>query len=600
MPPLIPRRTRSGSLHLHSSRRALVASATAAEAGAPETAAARQAGAQDWQRRALGYYSLLGECWNPAHFFERGMGKVRFYAATLDEKGNPVEIEDGLAADAMEPINLVAPRYGLLTFLIGEGRLCQSLPATAQPGDDPVWEFLSTLEVRLTDEDRKIVRSSYGAGGAVEYENISSADGGGDPGPGQMRMWRFWRPHPMHSGLADSPVRPILDLYEQLWWLTMGERADIQNRIADNGLLLIPKEIDWSPPGAEAQAMEGDDPEVEPFTEYIGDLMMTAIGDPGSASASVPGVIRAPADLLAPDKFRILHTHDPVANAMFTSQREKSLIERIAIALEMPIAALTGIGNLNHWNAWKNDDEKWEHIEPTVGRYAADVANVYLRPLLRANGMSAAQAKQVVVAWDNSGFVNDPDRGKTAMQLHHDGLLSGEATLDANGWGEADRMEGEELDWWRAIQLRDATVGTGEEPEPEAEEEPPAEDDTPAEQAPAAEAELRDRAVRYATQRARAAAGALIRSAKRTCPECLDGFADVANADLPARAADRLTELRVSRDRLAQAAAEVFAVTLDQLGWQAADPWQAAAWFGLHITDTEDVGADAVRVVRSG
>jgi hypothetical protein len=543
---------------------------------------------EPWQSRVFGYYDLLGECWNPAQFYARGLAKIRYFPAKKLPDGTLEEIEDGPAADALSMISHIAPDYGRLLFLIGEGRLCQSLPPDADPSDPVVWEFLSPTEVSLTNEGRTIQRD-IGGSEKVEYVNISDDPEGAEPQPGEMRMWRFWRKHPRNSTRADSPVRPVIDLYEQLWWLTMRERAELQSRIADVGLMLIPEEIDFSPEGdAEEEAKDGDDPEVEPFQAYVGEMFMAAIRDPGTAPAAIPGVIRGPAEYLHPDFFRMLHIREG-GESLQTSEREQAILQRLAVALDMPPAALTGIGTLNHWNAWKNEDEKWQHIEPVAELFATDIAAAYLRPLLIASGDSPAEAEATYVGYDNSEFLRDPDRGATAVTLNKQGLLSAEKTLEANGWSDdQDRMPDDEHLEWLAIQLKDKTIA-GFEPDPAPVVAAPAGQDQPTDQqeqpppgaqdGPDAAAQVvRARAVEYAVRRARAAAGSVARSARRSCPECFEGTNAVPSEDLIAALGPEKTGRVVNERRLVDAMAVAFVATLHDLGWNA-DPDQAVAYF---------------------
>lgn len=535
---------------------------------------------EPWQIRAFGMYDLLGECWNPAQFYARGLAKIRYFPATVQDDGTLKEIESGPEVDALQMISHVASDYGRLMFLIGEGRLCQSRPPKSNPAEAVVWEFLSPTEISLTNEDRTIVRDT--PGGKVEYDNISEDEEGREPDPGEMRMWRFWRKHPKNSALADSPIRPLLDVYEQLWWLTMRERAELQSRIADVGLLLIPEEIDFSPEGdAEDEAKDGDDPEVDPFQAFVGEMFMASIKDPGTAPAAIPGVIRGPAEYLHPDFFRMVHTREG-NTSLFTSDREEALLKRLAVSLDMPVAALTGISGLNHWNAWKNEDEKWQHIEPIAQLFATDVGSAYLRPLLLASGGNPATVEKIAVGYDNSEFTRDPDRGATAITLNKQGILSAEATLEANGWSEQERQPDDEHLEYLAIALRDATLIGGAPPNPPPPgdgEAPPVEPADPGNTGdePSASAH-RERITEYAVRRARATAGSVLRSARRSCPDCFEGTDGVASDKLLAVIGREKAIQIVDEKRLVAAMTASFLDTLGQLGWEAA-PERAAVFF---------------------
>lgn len=554
-------------------RRVLTASAAAADKGSDDGGSAVTKLHEPWQKRVFGYYDMIGECWNPAQFYARGLSKIRYYPATREQDGTYKEIETGPEVDALAAVSPIAGDYGRLLFLIGEGRLCQSRLPEEQGGseDDPVvWEFLSPTEVTLSNDGKTIQRRipNGGVDGKIEYTNISDEPEGDEPGPGEMRMWRFWRKHPKNSMLADSPMRPVLDLYEQLWWLTMRERAYLQSRIADVGLMLIPEEIDFSPDGdAEEDAVEGEDPEADPFQAYVGEMFMATIMDPGTAAAAVPGVIRGPAEFLDEKVFRMLHTSDG-QGSMETSEREQAIIQRLAVALDMPPAALTGLGTLNHWNAWKNEDEKWQHIEPIAELFARDVQDSYLRPLLIASGDSPEQAADVYVRYDNSEFVRDPDRGATAIAMNKQGLLNAEATREANGWGEDAKQSEEEHLEYLAISLRDPTLVGGAAPAPPAEGNPPAEED--AQPTNEQNGQAATRARDYAVLRARAVAGGSLRSWRRSCPDCFEGTDSVRPEDLLAKLGpEKVAKLVDDPGRIVSIMLATYNETLSKLGYLA-------------------------------
>lgn len=540
---------RRGKFSWHGAgRRALTSAATAAT---QEQTKNLQRLHQRWQAQAFGYYDKLGECWNPAQFYARSMAKLSVYMGELDpETGEINPTEDPKVLDLFEPIQQAASgeggllaSYGRLKFLIGEGRQVQYRPPESIDPDSaqnpPIWEFLSPTELAVREEGRYIVRTAGGGGEGVQYVNISDDPEAGEPEPGEMRMWRFWRKHPQFSDQADSPVRAVLDLYEQLWWVTMGERADIQNRIANAGIVLVPREIDLEVSEAEIEAL-GEDPDADPFMVRIAGLMMAAIGDPGAASAAVPGVIRAPAEFLHPDVFRHLTFHDP-QSSMFATQREEALVRRIGMGLDLPLEEITGLSQANHWTAWKIDDEKWAHVQPPSQSWCDDVFNAIMRPLMLANGIE--DPDRYPVMYDNTDLVTDPDKGKTAIVLHKDGVLKAATTLEVNGFDpDEDLMEGEEKEEWLAIQGVGDLAAEEEPPveEEPVEEEPDTEDDQDEEEdgpplLPSAREAATVRGIaEFALDRAREMAGAKVRSQRRSCPECFEGFEGVPNRDLVA------------------------------------------------------------------
>lgn len=545
-------------------RRALLAAASAVS---EQSAEAEGALHQKWQSLAFGYYDKVGECWNPTQFYARSMAKLTFFMGERDPATNEiVPTKEARVIDLFKPLQQaatgeggLAANYGRLKFLIGEGRLCQSRPPEKIDADSaskhPVWEYLSPTELEVREEGRRILRKTGGTRVGTEYRNISDQEGAGEPAPGEMRMWRFHRPHPQFSQQADSPVRSVLDLYEQLWWVTMTERAELQNRVANAGILLIPREIDFEVDDAEYAAL-GEDPDADPFMVRITGLMVAAISDPTSAAAASPGIVRAPAEMLSPDKFRHLKFFDSNAS-LFASAREEALVKRISIGLDLPIEEVMGLSMANHWTAWKVDDEKWAHVQPGAQGFCDDIFRAVMRPLMLANGVQ--DPDRFPVMYDNTELVTDPDKGKTAIVLHKDGVLKAKKTLEVNGFDpDEDLMDEEE----RASLSAFLHGGTDEEPEDAGTEE--SEPDTEEEEAeePFVRSGLAQQAVLYgislaAVNRAREVAGAKVRSLRRSCPECFDGMEDVPNRDLiAALGRDTIRDLPTDEQALINGLAE--------------------------------------------
>lgn len=556
---------------------------------------------QPWQTRLFGFYDKMGECWNPAQFLPRALSKAVLYPATGDPE-NPKRLTSGWAFEMVQQWQGLLEPYGRLRGLIGEGRLCQSVRPDAAEGTKPVWEFLSPTELQLVEDGDKISRLD--GADRITYVNLSKRDDAGEPGVGEMRMWRFWRPHPKNSGMADSAFRGVLDLYEQLWWLTLSERADLRNRAVNQGIILVPEEIDFEPDDAEEEQAEGDDPELDPFEAQLHRMLDSALKDPGSASAASPGVVRGPAEFLKPDVFRHIRFHDP-SSSLYVSDRERSLILRISIGLDMPVDEVMGIGALNHWNAWHLDNDRFAHIEPEGNALAKDLTEVVLRPIGRANNES--DADEVFVAIDWAGLVSDPDRGKTAVILAEHGAIGYPALRKANDFDEKDAQTPEEHLEYLAIQLKDGSLVGGTAPSDGGGGATPV--DQPAEPAdpgaapadePAAASVMRERVIVAAAQEARFAVGRWVLSKRRSCPDCFDAI-DTANPShiVSGLGPSGIAAIEQNAAGLSARLRDRFYMTCEALGYtplteQAAD---VEIWFASTLWEQNpDMGALVVKL----
>lgn len=554
-----------------------------------------------WQQRAFAYYELLGEIWYAAQFYARALQKIEL---KLVRKTGPVDFEDVTDPSLMEYLERVQDpgggranlmgAYGRLKFLAGE---CYLLVTQAEPEDadddpdtgDEVWEMLSADELRWHASER--VYKRYRIPNTQPETLEETPEGVWEPLPDTAIAYRFWTRHPQYSGLADGPMRGVLDLCEELVILTRAVRARGRSRLAGSGILLIPDEVDY-------KNLEGsvpdEDPDADPFTARLQEAMVAGIVDEGTASAVVPLVLKVGAEWI--EKFRHLQIIDPNQTYPETGLRMEC-IQRIAIGLDMPPEILLGKSDANHWSAWQIDEDSFTaHLQPVVQGFCDDFTGGYLRPTMKAAGV--ADWKDYAITYDASAVIVHPDRGADAKDAWDRGAISWESLRDALGFDDNDAMDDQEFATWLGIKLNDATLATtgevaepvapiiqapaepdneqGQDGPPETPEEPG--DDEAGE--PVSEVAGVQLLLKFATgmisERAREAAGAKLRTRfakNRALAAALDG---VANRDVPSRMgllfppAD-LEPLMLERHNLVCGAAEVFRTQLTEWGVTAED-----------------------------
>ena len=274
--------------------------------------------------------------------------------------------------------------------------------------------------------------------------------------------YRFWTPHPRQSDLPDSPVSSVMDICEELIILTQSVRATAVSRIT-NGLMKIPQELSF---GA-AEPLGDEDMENDPFLSDYAEHMIKQIENPGSAESMVPFAIIGNYDYL--DRFEWMKTHDPATDYMEKELRTEC-IKRMALGLDMPPEALLGMTDANHWTAKQVMHDMWRsHGIPKAEQFADDLAEAYLRPLLRLDEF--ARAEEVVIAYDDSQVVLSPDRTEDADQAYDRGQINDEAYAILKGFDGAMAATEEDKKVYLAIQLRDPNLLKGtkyyvEPPEP--------------------------------------------------------------------------------------------------------------------------------------
>jgi hypothetical protein len=108
-----------------------------------------------------------------------------------------------------------------------------------------------------------------------------------------------------------------------------------------------------------------------------------------------------------------------------------------------------GTGDVNHWGAWQIEEAAIKaHTEPLLAVITDSLTTDYLRPLLRASGMSADEADGFAIWADTSKLRLRPNRSKEALELYDRGELSGAAVLRENGFEPSDAMDDKERAIW--------------------------------------------------------------------------------------------------------------------------------------------------------
>ncbi len=392
---------------------------------------------QPWQLRSFGYYDTIGEIRFTSQFLARQISRVRFYPAELQEDGTLKEIKSGAPADRLNMVQDPGGgrseylfNYGRLRFLTGEGVLFGYDEGTK-------WKFLWKDEVKPVG-DGVFVRLDFQQQETDEY------------GP----AYRFWSPAPRWSDQADAPMRSVQDICEELLILTLGVRATALTRLT-NGILKFPTQMSPNP----LSVGMDEDPQQNPMLADWIEHVQAQIENPGSVEARIPFLIEGDAEYL--DKLTWMKTHDPATDYMEKDLR-KEAIERLALSLDMSPEDLLGYGNSNHWSARSVQLDRWRMFGYNAASgFANSLADAYLRPALRDDGYAGWE--DVVIGFDDSKVVINPDRTEDALKANAAGLLAAVPTLDALGWSAKDLMEGEEKDEWLAIKLRDPAI-IGEEP----------------------------------------------------------------------------------------------------------------------------------------
>lgn len=421
-------------------RRALVGSAAKLTAGNSQYAKRMQ---EPWQMRALAYYDMIGELRFCSQFYARMLSRVDFFPATKDSEDKLTRITSGAPLELLERIQdpgggrkRIQYNYGRLMFVTGEGVLL----GTELETDQERWRFLWRDEVRVNDQT------------GVATRRLSTGELTDETGT----AYRMWTPHPMWSDRADSPLRPVLDIAEELIILTAAVRATATTRLL-NGILALPTE---AAPAAFEEGVD-EDPEANPFLVKFVEHITAQIENPGSAEARVPFLLEAGYEYL--DRVRWIPTHDSQTDYMEKDLRIEA-IDRLALSLDLPPEALKGLSDANHWTGQQVQWDMWRsHGIPIADQFAVDLNESYLRPALVLEGEDPTD---IVIGYDDSQVVVSPDQTTVADQAMDRVAISFAGYRQLKGIPEDMAPSDEETKLIAGIKMRDPVVAGLEEAAP--------------------------------------------------------------------------------------------------------------------------------------
>lgn len=295
-----------------------------------------------------------------------------------------------------------------------------------QPETGILWEFLSTDEVRIDATGQATRRRDGAIGNATAL-------------PPDSYVARCWRPHPRFSDMADSEVRRVLQICEEIVTLTAMVDAVAKSRLAA-GILFVPEEMTFADQEDETDESTDD---LDPFTKTLMDHMSAPIEDRSSAASLVPLVLRGKGDMA--DNIKLI---DVARNLDTWAQMLRAeALARLAQGLDTPPEVIAGKAQLNHWTAYNVDvDFVVKHVVPVGDLLAEFLTCSYLRPMLETfEDVSPEEAQRYRLTFDPSPVMARQDEATAARALHPLGVISDESLVKANGFDISDMPDDAEL-----------------------------------------------------------------------------------------------------------------------------------------------------------
>lgn len=416
----------------------------------------------EWQAESWAYYDAIGEIKYAFGLTSNVMSRIRLVAsAVLNVDAPPTNVSDaagikgeGQYADdgPLAGLNPIAPDLAIAAQKhmeqLGRG---DGIPAMLRAfalnmgvaGEcylvciEDRWSIRSTEELRVDASGKIILRESVAA--TTRQQKTLKKD---------TPIGRIWRAHPRFSADPDSSLKALRGDCEELLLLSRMIRAVTRSRL-NAGLLFVPDSLSISARTPGEEETEGDDP----FEVELVAGMTTPISDESSAASVVPLLVRGPAE--QGDKIKYIEL-SRASDEHLVNRAERSL-ERILQGLDVPKDIVTGLANVKYSNAIQIDENLYKaHIEPLVLTFCDAITDIYLRPLLRADGFEDEDVNRVVTWYDPSEVVVRPDRAGDADRGHDKYVLSDEAWRAAHGFGDNDAPTEEEIT--RRIAIEKTTV----------------------------------------------------------------------------------------------------------------------------------------------
>lgn len=402
----------------------------------PRDSETRRLMSSEWQKKAFIYAKTIPELNYASRFYSKMLKRLKIYPAVRDAREKLTPIESGPPVDLLERIqdpgggrSQILGQYGRLMFIPGEGYLF----GRNLQQDNERWAFVSASEIEASDG--KIIWRPTEGGQPQEFANGSAV------------AYRMWTPDPEHSGEAESPMKAVLEIADELAILTKAVRATAISRVL-NGILKVPAEISF---GSEEAGLD-DDPEENKFLVDLIDHIVGAIENAGTAEAATPFLAEGAAEFLRELVWEQMHDSN---NDYLEKDLRAEAIGRFSVGLDMPPEILKGLADANHWGARQIIFETWRsHGAPIAEQFCDDLAEAYLRPALKEAGYGDWQ--NVVVAYDDSDVVVSPDRTEDADKAYDRGNLSDDGYMELKGINKSLAPSEDEKRFHLAIKLRDA------------------------------------------------------------------------------------------------------------------------------------------------
>lgn len=416
-------------------------------------AIAKRQKSDKWQYDAWSYYEYIPEVHYSANLIADVLSRINVYPAYVDDTSKtPSSIKnmqkdvvaEELQREAINAMRLLETGTGgssgvlramaLNLFVSGECYLVKE-PPTYSRGER--WQIRSVHELHISNDGRQFSLKT----------RRDTKDTDLIPVGAQAYAARMWHNHPQYSDEADSSMRSVLDLCDQLLLVSRQERVHARSAL-NNGILFIPDELsdlsspdgDMDNPLDETAHLSGD--VVPSIEEDIMSSVMESVENEMSGSTVAPLIIRGPGDL--GDQIKHITFQRDVDET--TTAKTAALLDRILSGLAIPKDVAAGLSGVKYSNAVIIHETLYSsHIEPLILMICDQLTTAFLRPVLKSYGYTDEELRDVVVWYDPSAITAKPSKSEAANAGYDNKIISGEAWRRAHGFSDADAPTEEEI-----------------------------------------------------------------------------------------------------------------------------------------------------------
>jgi len=406
-----------------------------------------------WQRLALEMYDAVPELRAAARITGQTMSQCRLVIARVTD-GEPAPLDVGTpekpGPDANHPAQRLLDGFaggaggqsawldatGVFLTVTGETISIGAVDTTTE-NDSPVAEWTAYSPEQVVSRN-KVITVKTGDSAQTDHQ-VDEKDEG-------VVAVRIWRPHPRFNWRADSPAKAALTAMQEIILYDQHIEASAISRLISAGIFAVPDGMTL--PGLAADE-DSEDADVDPFMRFLMQVMSTAIQDRTSAAARVPILIRGDKEDIAAMQHFTFDT--PFSDKVL--ELRNAAIGRLAVAMDMPAAMLTGMEDLQHWTgALITQDWVNNYLQAQMNLICGSLTSGWLHPALTAL-QGAGDYGDLIVWFDSSAVRVRENIGPEAQWLWENALISDDAIRRVFGMDDSDVPSQDEINRHLLLQM---------------------------------------------------------------------------------------------------------------------------------------------------